>query len=156
MDDKYQYNEDKEFFKVMEEFFPNNKELLVNSNQPSLKEPSINIYDKQLKHNIKKSRKKLNKFILIPIIVLLLTVIFVENSIYTTNHQEVYQYVVETGDTLWDISSRYLGSSLRYLQIVKENNIADPNLIYPNEIYQITVTKTTKYKNGEIISETIH
>lgn len=156
MDDKYQYIEDKEFFKVMEEFFPNDKELLVNSNQPSLKEPPINIYDKQLKHNIKKNRKKLNKFILIPIMILLLIVIFVENSIYTTNHQEVYQYVVETGDTLWDISSRYLGSSLRYLQIVNENNIADPNLIYPNEIYQITVTKTTKYKNGEIISETIH
>lgn len=155
MNDKYQCIEDKEFFKIREEFFPRDKEILINPNQPSLKESTLNVYDKRLKKSLKK-RKRINKFILIPVMVFLLTIIFTDNRVYITTHQKIYQYVVQKGDTLWDISSEYLGSSLRYLQIVKENNIADPNLIYPNEVYWITVTKTTKYKNGKIIRETIH
>jgi len=50
-----------------------------------------------------------------------------------------FYYVVEPGDTLWDISSRYLGAGWRYPEIVKLNSrqILDPDLIYPDQVFII-------------------
>ena len=43
--------------------------------------------------------------------------------------ENTINYVVKKGDTLWGISSKYLGSGAKYPQIVSENNIKNPNLI---------------------------
>ncbi len=53
---------------------------------------------------------------------------------------EVVNYVVKRGDTLWGIASRYLGSGTKYPQIAQENNIPNPNLIYPGQVFRITVS----------------
>lgn len=40
-------------------------------------------------------------------------------------------YIVKQGDTLWDISKRFLGDATRYMEIFNLNeNIKNPNLIY--------------------------
>lgn len=48
--------------------------------------------------------------------------------------EEVINYVVKRGDTLWAIASQYLGSGTKYPQIAQENNIPNPNLIYPGQV----------------------
>ena len=46
------------------------------------------------------------------------------------------QHVVVPGDTLWDISARYLGDGSRYMEIFNISNFSsgNPSLIYPGEI----------------------
>jgi nucleoid-associated protein YgaU len=46
----------------------------------------------------------------------------------------VVNYVVKKGDTLWAIAKKYLGSGTKYPQIASENNIKNPNLIYPGQV----------------------
>lgn len=53
------------------------------------------------------------------------------------------KYVVQKGDTLWAIAAKYLGSGAKYPQIASENNIANPNLIYPGQVFTITTGGTT-------------
>ena len=54
-----------------------------------------------------------------------------DNKIHDTNH---ILYIVKTGDTLWQISLDY-GVSIN--DIVRLNNIANPNLIYVGQILRI-------------------
>lgn len=56
--------------------------------------------------------------------------------------ESVVNYVVQRGDTLWAIASKYLGDSTKYPQIVQENNIMNPNLIYPGQVFKITTGGT--------------
>ena len=51
-------------------------------------------------------------------------------------------YVVKKGDTLWAIAKKYLGSGTKYPQIASENNIKNPNLIYPGQVFKITTGGT--------------
>ena len=51
----------------------------------------------------------------------------VENSVDNSNYIE---YVVKRGDTLSSIAQKYNTS---YQKIAKDNNISNPNLIYPNQ-----------------------
>ena len=51
----------------------------------------------------------------------------------------VVNYTVKKGDTLWVIAKQYLGSGTKYPQIASENNIKNPNLIYPGQVFKITV-----------------
>lgn len=48
-------------------------------------------------------------------------------------------YVVQPGDTLWDISARTYGSGIYWQSIYGRNtgSIADPNLIYPGQVISI-------------------
>lgn len=46
-------------------------------------------------------------------------------------------YTVVAGDTLWNISKRFLGEGSQYREIAKLNHIANPNLIYPGQILKI-------------------
>lgn len=48
------------------------------------------------------------------------------------------QYVVKEGDTLWDISNKFLEKPWLWKTIWKENpNISDPNLIFPNDVLSV-------------------
>lgn len=67
-------------------------------------------------------------------VVLSATSVFAE-QIIIKNRQ---QYVVKEGDTLWDISNRFLAKPWYWKEIWKENpNIKDPNTIYPNDIISV-------------------
>lgn len=46
-------------------------------------------------------------------------------------------HTVVSGDTLWHIAKRYLGNGARYPEIAKLNNIKNPNLIYPGQVFKI-------------------
>lgn len=46
-------------------------------------------------------------------------------------------HTVVSGDTLWHIAKRYLGNGARYPEIAKINNIKNPNLIYPGQVFKI-------------------
>ena len=52
--------------------------------------------------------------------------------------EKTVNYVVKRGDTLWAIAEEYLGSGTKYTQIAQENNIKNPNLIYPGQVFKIT------------------
>jgi phage protein D len=81
--------------------------------------------------------------------------------------ESVINYVVQKGDTLSAIASKYLGSASKYPQIASENNIANPNLIYPGQVFKVTtggtatttvidtVETTQKVDNTKTISATI-
>ena len=67
--------------------------------------------------------------------------------------EEVINYVVKRGDTLWAIASQYLGSGTKYPQIAQENNIPNPNLIYPGQVFRITTGGTAKSTAVETVEE---
>lgn len=52
--------------------------------------------------------------------------------------EKVINYVVKRGDTLWAIAAKYMGAGAKYPQIASENNIKNPNLIYPGQVFKIT------------------
>lgn len=59
-----------------------------------------------------------------------------------TDHPQ--RYVVQQGDTLWDISGRYLRDPWRWPDIWHANpEIANPHLIYPGDVLQFS------YVNGQ-------
>ena len=45
----------------------------------------------------------------------------------------VIVYKVKKGDTLWGISERYTGSGFNYPDMAKDNEIDNPDLIYPKQ-----------------------
>ena len=51
---------------------------------------------------------------------------------------ETIDYIVQRGDTLSGIAAKYLGSASKYTQIVQENGIKNPDLIYPGQVFKIT------------------
>ena len=78
----------------------------------------------------------------------------VENSVDNSNYIE---YIVKSGDTLSAIAQKY---NTTYQKIAKDNNIANPNLIYPNQklkIYTNVSQKTNEtiyiVKSGDTLSE---
>ena len=52
--------------------------------------------------------------------------------------------VVHKGDALWRIAYRSYGQGVRYVDIVRRNadQINDPDLIYPNQIFAVPGVKT--------------
>lgn len=52
------------------------------------------------------------------------------NSIYGQNVTNEIIYIVKSGDTLSTIAQKY---NTTYQKIAKDNNISNPNLIYPNQ-----------------------
>lgn len=65
---------------------------------------------------------------------------------------ETIDYIVQRGDTLSGIAAKYLGSASKYTQIVQENGIKNPDLIYPGQVFKITtggqVTATRRPPHG--------
>lgn len=78
----------------------------------------------------------------------------VENSVDNSNYIE---YIVKSGDTLSEIAEKY---NTTYQKIAQDNNIENPNLIYPNQKLKIYTnvsqeTNETIYivKSGDTLSE---
>lgn len=46
-------------------------------------------------------------------------------------------YTVVSGDTLWAIAERFYGDGSKYPKIAEVNNIANPDLIYPDQVLYI-------------------
>ena len=62
--------------------------------------------------------------------------------------EKTVNYVVKRGDTLWAVASKYLGSGTKYTQIAQENNIKNPNLIYPGQVFWRGKAKTGICRTG--------
>jgi nucleoid-associated protein YgaU len=63
---------------------------------------------------------------------------FVRAAAVTEMPQDIY-VVVEPGQSLWRIARRVYGEGIRYTEILAANRaqIADPNLIYPGQVFMI-------------------
>lgn len=46
-------------------------------------------------------------------------------------------YTVKRGDNLWNIAKRFTGNGANYKKIAKDNNIKNPNLIYPKQVIKL-------------------
>ena len=66
---------------------------------------------------------------------LLMTTAYANNPAPAIKADAPNRYIVKKGDTLWDISGRYLESPWRWKEIWATNKqIKNPNLIYPDDI----------------------
>lgn len=91
---------------------------------------------------MKMSLKKIAKALLITTFssAMLMTTAYANNPPPTIKADAPNRYVVKKGDTLWDISGRYLDSPWRWKEIWATNKqIKNPNLIYPNDILILCV-----------------
>ena len=61
----------------------------------------------------------------------------VENSVNKSNNY--IEYIVKSGDSLSAIANKY---NTTYQKIAQDNNIANPNLIYPNQKLKIYTNET--------------
>lgn len=61
------------------------------------------------------------------------------------NVSERIEYIVKRGDTLWTISRKY---NVSISEIASLNEIANPNLIYPNEKLEIITNSNFEYVSG--------
>ena len=48
------------------------------------------------------------------------------------------EYVIKQGDNLWDISIRAYGDGYKWVEVAKQNNIQNPDLIYPDTKLKLT------------------
>lgn len=79
----------------------------------------------------------------------------VNNSV--DNSENYIEYIVKSGDTLSEIAQKY---NTTYQKIAQDNNIENPNLIYPNQklkIYTNVLQETNEtiyiVKSGDTLSE---
>lgn len=78
-----------------------------------------------------------------------------ETIMQSVTHKVVY------GDTLWDLSAKYLGDATRWPEIYQLNKdkIKDPHWIYPGQVFTIkqgkTVSKQVEKKSYETVTETV-
>ena len=63
-------------------------------------------------------------------------------------------HVVVKGDTLWDISQKYLNDPFRYPELAELSNIKNPDLIYPGEIITIATTQAADNTVQAQVSDT--
>jgi len=59
-----------------------------------------------------------------------------DTTIQNTSITEI-TYLIQNGDTLWDISIRAYGDGYRWPELAKVNNIPNPDLIYTGDTIQI-------------------
>ena len=63
-----------------------------------------------------------------------------------------YEYIVKSGDTLSSIARRY---NTTYQELARYNNIANPNLIYVNQVIKIPNAKKPSVDILELVKKTI-
>lgn len=61
-----------------------------------------------------------------------------QHSGVAPNGKKGLLHVVKEGDTLWDLSEHYLGTSWTWPSVWRENDIENPHLIYPGDMIWIT------------------
>ena len=91
---------------------------------------------------MKMSLKKIAKALLLTTFssAMLMTTAYANNPPPTIKADAPNRYIVKKGDTLWDISGRYLDSPWRWKEIWATNKqIKNPNLIYPDDILILCV-----------------
>ena len=82
------------------------------------------------------------KFVLLLMAIAVTTAVSAANIELADNHP--VDYTVVEGDTLWDISGKFLKDPWRWPEIWKQNNkIQDPDLIYPGDHLVL------RYNNGK-------
>ena len=68
--------------------------------------------------------------------------VYANNPPPTVKADAPNRYIVKKGDTLWDISGRYLNNPLQWKRIWAANRqIKNPNLIYPGDVLILCVIK---------------
>lgn len=70
------------------------------------------------------------------------------------------QYIVKEGDTLWDISNKFLHEPWRWSELWQANpSIENPNLIYPKDIINIVESDGNNYitvnRNSSLVEYTL-
>ncbi len=79
----------------------------------------------------------LNKFLVVAFLLSMSSMLMADTVAVNPDHPE--SYVVQKGDTLWDISGRFLLEPWRWPEIWKVNpQIDDPHLIYPGDVVTLT------------------
>ena len=105
-------------------------------------ETVVPIVDITMKMSLKKTAKALVKGLLVTTFssAMLMTTAHANNPPPTIKADAPNRYIVKKGDTLWDISGRYLDSPWRWKEIWATNKqIKNPNLIYPDDILILCV-----------------
>ena len=95
-----------------------------------------------MKMRLKKTVNALAKALLVTTFssAMLMTTAHANNPPPTIKADAPNRYIVKKGDTLWDISGRYLDSPWRWKEIWATNKqIKNPNLIYPDDILILCV-----------------
>lgn len=60
-----------------------------------------------------------------------------QNSVIQNNSITGNKYTVVRGDNLWDIAVRAYGDGFKWPEITKANNLANPSVIHPGNIFKI-------------------
>ena len=76
----------------------------------------------------------------------------VKEEVTPTPSSSDYEYVVKSGDTLSSIARRY---NTTYQELARYNNIANPNLIYVNQVIKIPNAKKPSVDILELVKKTI-
>ncbi len=103
---------------------------------------AVHIVDITMKMSLKKTAKALAKGLLVTTFssAMLMSAAHANNPPPAIKADAPNRYIVKKGDTLWDISGRYLDSPWRWKEIWATNKqIKNPNLIYPNDILILCV-----------------
>jgi len=50
---------------------------------------------------------------------------------------EWHSYVIQRGDTLWDIAEKSMGNGLAYRAIAEKNGLNNPHLIFPGQTFSV-------------------
>lgn len=58
-----------------------------------------------------------------------------------------YAHIVVKGDTLWDITAKYLGNPFQYPELAELSRIKDPHWIYPGDLIRIIKKKVPGKSN---------
>ena len=76
----------------------------------------------------------------------------VKEEVTPTPSSSDYEYVVKSGDTLSSIARRY---NTTYQELARYNNIANPNLIYVNQVIKIPNAEKPSVDILELVKKTI-
>lgn len=76
--------------------------------------------------------------------------IYTNTRPFNHNNNKIISYVVKRGDTLSEIAQEY---DTTVAQLVKENNIENPNLIYVGQVLKVYTPNTYTVEAGDTLSE---
>ncbi|MEE9447920.1 MAG: LysM peptidoglycan-binding domain-containing protein, partial [Arenicellales bacterium] len=88
--------------------------------------------------------------------VLALTLLNVSVSISASNSDDTIRYTIKKGDTLWDISAKFLIKPWLWPELWEQNTyIENPHLIFPDDVLLISPTSIRLIRNNKMGTETL-